>query len=111
MFTKVVRNFCNTTDLVVDNYTKCDSFTSFPRDKCYPITYGIWTKLFEDRYKDEVLKKIDDAQAHFVHVWNKMQEFGKKIYKLPFTSDAAYINLAKTYCPKTFKTLEKYFRK
>jgi hypothetical protein len=112
MLTQVVRSFCPDIDLITENATHCgDYFTTLARDKCYPIMYGSWKKMFEEENHDEVLKKIKRSGAYFVHIWNKMQDFGKKTYKLPFTSHAAYIELAKDYCPKVYSTLEKYFRR
>jgi hypothetical protein len=96
--------------LKLSDFTKCgDHFTALPRDKCYPIMYGGWMKFFEEKNHDEVMMRIQRAKAFFVHVWNKMQDFGQKSYKLPFTTNAAYLDLAKSFCPKVYKTLVKYF--
>ncbi|KAG5680665.1 hypothetical protein PVAND_010159 [Polypedilum vanderplanki] len=111
MLTSIVKSFCPGIDLIIENSTKCDEyFTTLPRDKCYPLTYGVWKKMYNEESPDEVLKIIKKSEAIFVHFWNKMQEFDKKIYKLPFTSHAAYIELAKEYCPSVYKTLERYFK-
>ncbi|KAG5671231.1 hypothetical protein PVAND_001440 [Polypedilum vanderplanki] len=94
MLTSVVKSFCPGIDLITENSTKC----------------GEYLQHFHKKNRDEVLNKIKKSEAIFVHIWNKMQDFGKKTYKLPFTSHAAYIELAKEYCPGVYKTLEKYFR-
>lgn len=112
MFTKVVKNFCPTVDILTQTYTTCgENFTVFPRAKCYPIMYGEWSSFFEQNKKDEVLEKIHDSGAYFVHVWNKMQDFGKKSYKIPFTSEVAYIELAKRFCPRVYTAMEKFFKR
>lgn len=110
MFTSSIRNFCNNTNLVTNNYTKCGNFTVFPRQKCYPITYGEWRQIFETKSKFEALNKIQNSGAFFLHIWNKMQDFEKMSYKLMFTSDVAYMHLARTHCPEVYMTLAKLFR-
>lgn len=109
MFYKVVTSFCNGTKLSAKNGTQCGNFTVLPTSKCYPIFYNEWRKIFQDEFRDYVLEKIKDLGGHFLHVWNKMQDFGKTTFKLKFDSDSAYMSLAKLHCPKVYETLVKYF--
>lgn len=109
MLYNVVHSFCNGTKLSARDGTQCGNFMVFPRSKCYPIFYDEWRKVYQDEHKAYVLKKLNDTGAHFLHVWNKMQDFGNTHFKLKFDSDSAYMQLAKLHCPKVYKTLEKYF--
>ena len=109
MLYQAVSSFCNGTKISTLNETQCGNFTSFPQKKCYPLMYGEWQKIYLDEHKDYVINKIKDAGAYFSHVWNKMQDFGKKQFSLTFESKSAYIHLAKLYCPKTYETIAKYF--
>lgn len=109
MFNDVVKSFCEGVKITVDKLTMCGNFTVLPRDMCYPITYWEFEKFYEEKSKNFVLQKLNSTGAFFTHIWNKMQDFGNKHFQLIFTSDSAYMNLAKKLCPNTFHTLVKYF--
>lgn len=109
MFTDSIRAFCRGVELADDKITHCGNFTVLPRDKCYPITYGEWKKIYEENFKEETLKKLFSKEAYFLHIWNKMQDFGNKHFQLLFNSDSAYMQLAKVYCPRTYESLVKFF--
>lgn len=109
MFYNAVTSFCNGTKLSSQNGTKCGNFTVLPTSKCYPIMYHEWKKMFQDEHKDYVLQKLNDTKAYFTHVWNKLQEWENAKFQLSFDSKSAYVELAKSHCPRVYQTLEKYF--
>ncbi len=109
MTTKAIKSFCKDITFLTEIETKCGNFSALPTVNCFPILYDDFKKVYEDKYRDEVLNKINSSDAYFLHCWNKMQDFGKKEYKLKFDSGSAYIHLAKTHCPNVYRTLEKHF--
>lgn len=51
-------------------------------------------------------------KSYFAHIWNKMQEFGgERFDRVDLDSWAPYIELARTYCPRVYDSLEEYFKK
>ena len=109
MVTNAIRLFCDQANLTPDEEVKCGNFTSLVRDKCFPILRADWKKIFEEENREEVLDKLDESNAYFLHIWSSMENFDGKKYKLKFDSESAYMTLAKTRCPKVYETLEKYF--
>lgn len=109
MLTKAVKSFCNSTTLSAGVETKCLNFTVIPTRFCYPVFYGEWKRIFQDEHKNYIFSILNNTKAYFLHVWNKMQEFDKTVFKLKFDSRSAYMHLARTHCPKVYKSLEKYF--
>lgn len=107
MFSRVLKKFCNQTTFEEKTFSKCADFTIFPTDKCYPIKYQEYEKFYEERNFNETMTIIKDS--FFVHIWNKMEEFGPKKYKLKADSKSAYAELARRNCPNVFKTIDKYF--
>lgn len=105
MLTNVVKSFCKRTDLPSEKETICGNFTVLPSVKCFPLGYDEWEKVYQDEHKDYVLKK--STGSFFMHIWNKMQDFDGKTYKLKFYSESAYIKLAKLHCPKVYEKLLK----
>ncbi|KAG5666936.1 hypothetical protein PVAND_014941 [Polypedilum vanderplanki] len=109
MLTNVIKSYCPNVDLVVENATQCGNFTVLPQNKCYPIMYDEWFKVYQEEHTGKMLEKITNSKPYFIHFWNKMGDFENKKFELPFTSQAAYMELAKIHCPKVYKTLVKYF--
>lgn len=110
MFSTSVRAFCNQTDIEKDKITKCDEYTILPTKKCYPIEYGEFSLFYKEEGRTKILEKIQKSDAYFVHIWNKMQDFGNQHFNLTFNSSVAYIKLAEKLCPQVLETLEKYFK-
>jgi hypothetical protein len=109
MFSDSVKSFCPNKIIDVNKYTKCDEFTIMPTNKCYPIGYPEFSMFYTDDGVKKALTRIQQSEPYFIHIWNKMQEFGNKNYKLTFDSSAAYVEMAKVLCPKVMGTVEKYF--
>lgn len=107
MFSRVLKTFCNGTTFEEKNLTTCGDFIALPTDKCYAITFPEYEKFYEEIYFNETMSRIKDS--YFVHIWNKMQDFGNKNYKLKADSKSAYAELARRNCPNVFKTIDKYF--
>lgn len=109
LLSESIKEFCNGTDLKTNEYTKCDEFTILPSGKCYPIGYGGYKKFYEKDGSSYVFKRINDSEAYFVHIWNKMNDHQGQHFKFTFNSSAAYVDLAKKCCPNVLGTTEKYF--
>ena len=110
MFYEVVSSFCNQAEMSTEETTHCGNFTALPRDKCYPVFYTEWQKIFQDEHKDYVMEKVKDAGAYFLHVWNKIQDFDNETFSLTFESKSAYMHYARNHCPKVYQSIVKYFR-
>lgn len=72
----------------------CKGFTVYPQFMFYPIPYQFWNKYFDEKSLNEVLNITKDS--YILHIWNKLSS----TRRLPLTSNAPYINLARKYCPK-----------
>jgi hypothetical protein len=64
-------------------------------------------QIFMDKNREIALKILSESNSFFFHVWNKMSAG----YQMTFESKSAYVEYAKKYCPKTYQTLVKYFKK
>ncbi|KAL7014068.1 hypothetical protein ACKWTF_015723 [Chironomus riparius] len=109
MLSVSIRSFCNNKNITKNELTICDEFTILPVQKCYPLEYDDYYNFYLPEGKMKALEKIKHSNAYFVHIWNKMLDFGNQKFPLTFESDSAYIELAKALCPKVLKTIEKYF--
>ena len=103
VLTRILKKKCNTTENSKMLSERCSGFQVLPTKYCYEIKYHERTKFFEERYLEEVLKRIEDSII--VHVWNKLSYS----IKLSVNSTAAYIHLAKKYCPKVIEACGEYF--
>ncbi|KAG5667424.1 hypothetical protein PVAND_015404 [Polypedilum vanderplanki] len=111
MVTPAFLSFCNGTELPLEKTGQCDTLTAWANQKCFPIMFGSFSKFYEDNFKDEVMKKFHETGSFFIHIWNKMLAFGNKSYKLYKNSTAAYMEVAKVFCPKTIEKTEIFRRK
>ncbi|KAG5666937.1 hypothetical protein PVAND_014942 [Polypedilum vanderplanki] len=109
MLTNVIKSFCPNVDLDDKKSTRCGNFTVLPQNKCYPIMYGEWSKMYQEEHTEKMLEKVENSKPYFIHFWNKMGDFENRRFELPFTSKSAYMELAKFHCPKVYKTIKKYF--
>jgi hypothetical protein len=55
-----------------------------------------------------VLEKIAQSGSFFIHIWNKMLSFKNRNYTMGKESGAAYAEIARVFCPRTFEAVE-YF--
>lgn len=66
--------------------------------------HNSFTKFYEPEFYSEIFDRIKQVGGYFIHIWNKMLEFNNKQYKLDYDSKAAYVELAKVYCPRVVET-------
>lgn len=136
IITSVAKHLCNTSNLQELANRKCQGFNILSSRKCYEIDWGESYKFFDERYTSEILRRVKDSFA--VHFWNSMtgpklpslklisaddSTFAKFIdgvvltirnffagtTKLSTKSEAAYIKLARKYCPKVLAASGEYF--
>ncbi|KAL7047420.1 hypothetical protein ACKWTF_002895 [Chironomus riparius] len=101
MLSRVLNDLCQTSN--VNKMKNCNGFHVLDDDVCYPISGQKWNKLFEEQHAIEVLQSVE--QSYFVHFWNKLSQNEK----IACNSGAAYAQLARKFCPKTFSLCQDYF--
>jgi lactosylceramide 4-alpha-galactosyltransferase len=95
MMTRVLRQLCNTTNtLEMVLKGNCKSFHVLSKKMCYPIGGMESSRLFSDSEATKTMKAVQDSLV--VHFWNS----ATKNWKLWKTQKAAYIQLARQFCPK-----------
>lgn len=82
---------------------RCQGFQVLPTQYCYAIPYPEYLKFFQEAYLQEVIEKLGDSII--AHVWNKLSE----TTELSVNSPAAYMHLAKQYCPKVIAACGEFF--
>lgn len=104
LVTRVLKNLCKT------NVTKeiiakgnCEGFHVLPNKSCYPITGLSWAKFFNETLSKYVMQKVEEALV--VHFWNNLS----KHTQLSVNSSAAYVQLAKQFCPKVISSCGDFF--
>ena len=103
VLTRSLETKCNTNNNSIMLSERCSGFQVLPAKYCYAIPYPEYAKFFEERYLEEVLRRIEDSII--IHVWNKLSYS----IKLSVNSSAAYIHFAKQYCPKVIEACGEYF--
>jgi hypothetical protein len=86
-------------------FTQCANYTILPVSKCFAVGAFSWEWFFKEEFADQVFERLNTSQSFFAHLHNKMGDFYHTHYALKFDSKAAYITLAKQYCPKVYDTL------
>lgn len=109
MFTASLRKFCSGINIESNKFTQCGNFTTLPSEKCFAIPYPIWHWFYQEEFANNVFNRLKNSKSYFVHMHNKMLDFGNKTFDLRYDSEAAYIQLAKKYCPKVYDTLVRFF--
>jgi len=104
MISPAFRSFCNDTKLMWDKGGNCSVLTAIPNQKCFVIMHNSFAKFYEPEFYSEIFDRIKQVGGYFIHIWNKMLEFNNKQYKLDYDSKAAYVELAKVYCPRVVET-------
>ena len=103
LLTRVLKNICMTNDIqqmISDDL--CPNFKVLPVDECYNIGWSELEKFFKPEFLNETLGRISGSLI--THVWNK----DSARIRLSKYDDAAYIHLAKKYCPKTFEACDQF---
>lgn len=94
MVTRNLQKFCNTTDITKMTREQCaGQLTVYPPDWFYRIRYPRHAWFFYPEHTDEVMNSTKDDVL--VHMWNK----ATCGIKLTINSTAAYILMAKQFCP------------
>jgi lactosylceramide 4-alpha-galactosyltransferase len=103
--TRVLKSLCNANDMeAIMKIENCQGFSVYNISMCYEITFSEMYKLMEPFYQEETLRRVNESLV--VHFWNK--ESKKRV--LEKNSGAAYVELAKQFCPRVFQSIEgKYF--
>jgi len=101
MLSRVLQDLCQTSN--VNKMHNCNGFHVLDENICYPISGIEWKKLFTEQHAGEVLQSIE--QSYFVHFWNKLSQNER----IACNSSAAYVQLARKFCPKTFSLCQSYF--
>lgn len=96
--TRALREICNTTEVSnMISHKPCKHFVVLPIELCYAIKWNKNNMFFEEQYLDDAMNLLNNSII--AHIWNRLTA-GKKLYK---TTNAAYNQLAKKYCPKVYK--------
>lgn len=103
LLTRTLNKVCKTNNNLEMFGERCLGFQVLPQKYCYAIAYPEYAKFFEEGYLKEVMERLEDSII--AHVWNKLSESTK----LSVNSSAAYIHLAKQYCPKVIEACGEYF--
>ncbi|XP_070509463.1 lactosylceramide 4-alpha-galactosyltransferase-like [Chironomus tepperi] len=101
MLTRVLTDLCQTSN--VNEMINCNGFHVLNEDICYPINGLEWNQLFNEQHASKVLQSVE--HSYFVHFWNKLSQHEK----IACNSSAAYAQLARKFCPKTFSLCHEYF--
>ena len=103
VLTRVLYGLCGTKDIQqMISKDICPNFRVLPTEDCYDIKWSELYKFFKPEYLNETLGRVSDALM--THVWNKISA------QIPLAkdADAAYIHLAKKYCPRTLDACDHF---
>ncbi|XP_062552069.1 lactosylceramide 4-alpha-galactosyltransferase-like [Armigeres subalbatus] len=104
LVTRVMRKFCNVTDVWDMTRETCGGQMSvLEPETFFQITYPHHTWYFEEQHTEEAMEKV--AGRILTHLWNKLTS-GIQLRK---DSPVAYIKLAKAYCPFVIKNCAEFF--
>lgn len=104
LITRVLQNLCKTKETSKMVAMKsCEGFHVLEKSFCYPITGVSWAKYFDESFANEAMTKLNDSLV--VHFWNNLS----KKSLLSVNSNAAYVQLAKQFCPKVIAACGEYF--
>lgn len=101
--TRALGKLCKTRRVNLMFKSKCQGFRVLPTNVCYPITYDYRMQMMEPENSAAALKKVENSSI--VHFWNSVTHN----YKLNVNSQAAYVKLAKNYCPRVMEKCTEYF--
>lgn len=102
--TRVVKKLCRTEDMTeIMNMKFCENFNVLDLPLCYEIGYYEWKKFFDDNAAVEVYERV--SQSLVVHFWHKESQ----TTKARVDGGAAYVILAKKFCPKVIASCGEYF--
>lgn len=99
----IVKEMCKTYDPKLMHRPQCNGFEVYPTEDCYSVDYSIWGEFFDEKNCQKSLDATKDSFA--IHFWN----FLSRSEPLPKNKKAAYIEIAKQYCPKVFAASGEFF--
>ncbi|XP_057368458.1 lactosylceramide 4-alpha-galactosyltransferase-like [Daphnia carinata] len=100
LITRVLRKWCNVTDIESMDYVTCRGFNILPTTSFHPVHYGRMKTLFAQPLANESGTRLTwlTERVIGVHIWNKLSKT-QPIYK---HSTQDYIRLARIHCPNVF---------
>jgi lactosylceramide 4-alpha-galactosyltransferase len=105
VITRIVRNICGIYDIMKIINTDCKYFRVMDPKEFYLINYFYREMFFDEKFGNTAVKLLEDNNSTIAHMWNK----GSSNFELRKNSTAAYIQLAKKFCPKTLAATEEFF--
>lgn len=104
LITRVLRESCgtNSTAQMIEK-GDCEGFHVLPNKFCYPITGLDWEKFFGEQFSKQTLHAVKGSTV--VHFWNNLS----KKTPLKVDSKAAYVLLAKKFCPNVVASCGDFF--
>ena len=99
MLTRVLKEICQTSEVALMSKSKCYGFSVLPIKDCYTIHWQEHQKFFQEMYLNEAMTRLNESLI--AHVWNKHSE----TTPLTATSNVAYIQLDKEFCPKVLESV------
>lgn len=100
--TKALQKICETDNVAeIVKKKNCNGFNIMDSSQCYKIPYGEWFKFAEEEHAAETMSRIEESLV--VDVWKGLWHNKQ----LDVSSSAAYIQLAKQFCPKVVSSCGK----
>uniref|UniRef100_A0A8D8GDZ4 Lactosylceramide 4-alpha-galactosyltransferase n=1 Tax=Culex pipiens TaxID=7175 RepID=A0A8D8GDZ4_CULPI len=104
LVTRILRQYCNVTEPWHMTREQCGGqFGVLPPDQFFQVFYPHQSWYFEANRTREVMERMKGKVL--THLWNKLTN-GIKLKK---DANAAYIELARLYCPNALWSVKEYF--
>lgn len=103
LITSVLEGLCKVNVTMMVQKKECEGFHVHPQKVCYPIPFQSWQHFMDEKFANDVMEKTRDSMV--VHFWNKLSH----VKKIKMDSNAAYIQLARKFCPITMENLRDFF--
>lgn len=104
LVTRVLKRICETNDMEkIIKMKTCQGFHAIDLSACYKVRWKDWPKFMDEQHGDEIVNFVSESLV--VHFWN--HDTSTRILKK--TSNAAYIKLAKLFCPKVIAAVKETF--
>jgi len=104
LFTRVLQRMCGVNSTYeMAKMENCQGFHVLPWNFCTPVTWTVWFQLFDEPAAEKAMLKSKDAIV--VHFSNKLS----KDRRLSINSTAAYIQMAREFCPRSLELCDEYF--
>jgi len=90
-----VEKLCENSKIELDRKI-CKGFKVMSQGFCYPISESIQWQLFDEDYKEKIIKLI--GMSAIINFWDE----SSKVKRVDKTKDTAAAEIMKEYCPRTF---------